>query len=90
MAMRWALLTTTGAAETCCSPYAMATARTAGGIGGMLGPQETPEALAEAVDRMLDPQVRARYASRGLAMASRYPLDHCPSQCAETTAGLLG
>ena len=57
--------------------------------GGLMVPPESPEALAEAMYKMLSPELRRRYASRGPAIAKRFSLEVFAEQYARIYAELI-
>jgi len=58
--------------------------------GGLLVPPESPEALAEAMYRMLDPKVRAEYSMRARKVAERFSIDKTAEQYKLLYQELLG
>jgi len=58
--------------------------------GGLLVPPESPEALAEAMYKMLDPKVRAEYSMRARKVVERFSMDKTAEQYKLLYQELLG
>lgn len=61
-----------------------------GGDGGILVPPGDPEALAGAMRKMLDPEIRRHYAEKAPAIAQRFSIERCAEQYAQVYEELLG